>query len=185
MSLSPEQFNNVPMFDSSTYKAEQPPPLKLPYPKHISDQRKEGPFQHVNPENTPFISTRVNQESLPAGIPVRDFGPAPKLDQSGRTEWVPTTSLYTEQATVDPQKLNDRHANFKGEAAQDSLPFGVKYSDDHVHVGDGNHRLTVERHKGAMFHQMNTYDPQPGNTRPPGPVRDRDPKGTNDGTYSP
>lgn len=122
------------------------------------------------PSRGPFSgkSAVVTQESLPAGMPV-SLGTVHNRDSyewGEHYEWVPTWEVSTSQNRVRVYDLNQKHNNpdfsrlpqtegQEGEAGMNSV--GSPLADKHPNgyrLADGNHRITAERHKGAMFHRL-------------------------------
>lgn len=124
------------------------------------------------------------QEELPHGMPEREYGDGPTSGTSNY-EWVPTWNMETEQPSISPDKFLDRFTgmNYNKSAkreGQENLtgtysdnPVTMKYpgqaqggEDLHV-LMDGNHRISAERHRGAMFHRVNAYESTPDRLSPP------------------
>lgn len=133
--------------------------------------RSSQPFSAVD-EGQEWYGTSVGQDSLPAGMKVRsmEYG-AEGFDQgrgSVRKE-VPYTQLSTFQAPVQTNRLNDVWNNINVPSQAEKLNQATKGSGQHVPLvnefknpdgspeyvlRDGNHRSTVENHRGALFHQV-------------------------------
>lgn len=160
--LSDHQFGEqLSLFDKG------PPTANLPSTSETSNPPAQ-PFAIIG--DTPSSSGYVNQASLPAGMTVREYSQSGVPQQKPRYEWVPTHQLSTAQDAVSHHKVNDLHNNmtyenkWEGQESQapegwwKDIPSAYRYADNQYLLNDGNHRTTAERHQGAMFHRLRTYD---------------------------
>lgn len=172
------QFSQMEMFPET--KTESPPEYRGNFgkPKRGSFADR-GPFNsdrsRIPFHNIPMSEAGdwVDQESLPNGMDVMKRPKEAGLNEKGVNtfstanrgyEWVPTHQVSTYQEAVEVPKLNslankgyDRSEIPKeGQETEESVnvPYAYKFADDQYVVTDGNHRTTVERHQGAMFHRM-------------------------------
>ena len=136
-----------------------------------SDYTAKKPFTSSHGEGAPW----VDQKSLPNALPVIDPSTSdgnhllnpdqPRNVTPDRYEWVPTWNMQTVQAEVTTEKLNSRHGNIDYGGYQEpegqetrsdgDRQWGLGHADGKVTLVDGNHRTTLERHQGAMFHRIN------------------------------
>lgn len=132
--------------------------------------------------STPEDPYNWNQAELPHGMHVR--GELPDRTALKKSyEWVPTWNVETEQPSVSRNKFLYFNTTLKqqmggrdpegqeGPTYQD-MPWSVKYEgaaedggDLHI-LADGNHRITAERHRGAMFHRLGSYQALHGASPP-------------------
>ena len=200
MSLSDQQFSEqMQLFDTVPYYQ---PRLKL---ADGPDMRE--PFSVNTKPGEPAM-----QRDLPNAIPVTDmYGNNEGADKESRPNtmfwgagdearsyWVPTSDLMTVQEWIDPHKLNDRYRTGidygrkqepEGqETEQDwDMPRVIRFSESDNHaLLDGNHRVTLERHMGAMFHRVQEAGVNHG-SRPDelDPSRGFFPEGKNTTSYDP
>lgn len=144
--------------------------------KHMFDQKfdKEMPDQY-----------QYDQKDLPHGMAEReytdDWGWVRRPDSH---EWAPTWNVETEQPSVGANKFRSRMEDMdydqgtapEGQEARNEIndrPLTTMYrgkaadgGDLHV-LMDGNHRISAERHRGAMFHRVKARDM--GDEKPPDP----------------
>ena len=128
------------------------------------------PFSAVDSDE--WYGTSVGQDTLPAGMKVRSMEyDAYGFDDTAKAERkeVPYTQLSTFQAPVQTNRLNDVWNNINVPSQAEKLNPNTKGSGQHVPLvnefknedgtpeyvlRDGNHRTTVENHRGALFHQV-------------------------------
>lgn len=185
MAMRPKgsQFEQLQMFDVP--QVEQPPPYRG---GHLR-QEPDGPFhvrQGETPADNPWGPT-LEQSSLPNAMEVvqRTGLGTPYTSTAGNWEWVPTENITTLQPVVDQKKLNALHGNIdrsryrqpEGQETFEDYDRQTAYKfngDEQYQLLDGNHRTTVERHQGALFHRMHIageYDGDlPKVADPPGGV---------------
>ena len=167
------QFSQMEMFPET--KTESPPP----YSGDFGQQVQSGPFSSDRSrfpvEGGPDADNWVDQESLPNGMEVVKRPKEAGFSEKGVNsfsprrdsfEWAPTWNVVTNQEAVNVNTLNERFGKLdrarhleqpEGQetgARDDGHPMAYKYADDQYVIGDGNHRTTVEKHEGAMFHRL-------------------------------
>lgn len=170
------QFQQLPLFNKG-------PATNKPLPEVVNSDTKPSDHSQFVQKFGSAPEGRYSwlQEELPHGMPEREYGDGPTSGKQ-QHEWVPTWNMETEQPSVSPTKFLDRFANLSYNKTlyrqgQEGLhyqntPVTMKYpghaaggEDLHV-LMDGNHRITAERHRGAMFHRVSAFETDNSPTPP-------------------
>lgn len=139
----------------------------------------EKPFSRVDQTSS---GSYVQQASLPNAMPVtqtaRPSSKTERLQQERRYEWVPTWELSTEQSGVGVNKMSNmarkgidysgREEGTPRESLARQFPAQAQKTDQGYVLSDGNHRTTVERHQGALFHRLVVKYPEQPHPEPDG-----------------